>query len=361
MTRSGGQWGRGRVAGAPGWRTPLRWRLHDARDGVRSVADAAGRVRQRSGRWRAGGTARESETVQGPEEMYELSGDGATSGAEQLVVALDGFIDAGNVVSGVVSHLRDSLPHEIVASFDLDALLDYRSRRPRVRLEDNVVTDVRWRQLVLERFGDLTGAPFLLLHGPEPDRAWQALSASLVGLAARLGVTQMVGLLALPSAAPHTRPITFIGTATRAGLLRESWPRFQAMEVPGALVTVLEHAFGSAGRDAVTVVAQVPNYLAQADVPHAGAALVQEVGRLTSLSLPVDGLLRAAERLDIALVAELAQSPENQAMVAELERQYDAQVAAAGESAVTGPTVLPSGDELARQFQTFLAEREDGH
>jgi hypothetical protein len=171
----------------------------------------------------------------------------------------------------------------------------------------------------------------------------------------------MVGLLALPASAPHTRPITFVGTATRADLLPDGWPRFQTMEVPGALVTVLEHAFGVAGRDAVTAVAQVPNYLAQADVPHAGAALIQETARFTGLSLPVDGLLRAAETLDVALVAELAQSPENAAMVADLERQYDAQLAAAGDSAVTGPTVLPTGDELARQFQNFLAEREDGH
>ncbi len=332
----------------------------------------------------ATGPARESEGVQGPSDMYSLApgepavpaAPGGTGGpdspgtaspdstggaADQLVIALDGFIDAGNVVSGTVSHLLSSLSHETVATFDVDALLDYRARRPRIRLEDNVVTGVRWRELVLERFRDLTGTPFLLLHGPEPDRAWQSLSAAIVGLAARLGVRQVVGLLALPAAAPHTRPITFIGTATRPALLPDRWPRFQAMEVPGALVTVLEHAFGLAGRDAITVVAQVPNYLSQADVPHAGAALIQEAGRLTSLSLPVDGLLRAAEGLDKALVSELASSPENAAMVAELERQYDATVAGAGEAGSVGPTVIPSGDELARQFQTFLAEREDDH
>lgn len=318
--------------------------------------------RDRAAAVTAPGPARESEGVQAPSDMYRLTGDDdAVTGAEQLVIALDGFIDAGNVVSGTVSHLLTSLPHETVATFDLDPLLDYRARRPRIRLEDNIVTDVRWRTLVLDRFKDLTGTPFLLLHGPEPDRSWQAVSAAIVGLAARLGVKQVVGLLALPAAAPHTRPITFLGTATRAEILPARWPRFQAMEVPGALVTILEHAFGLAGRDAITVVAQVPNYLTQADVPHAGAALIQETGHLTNLSLPVDGLLRAADGLDKALVNELANSPENAAMVAELERQYDATVAGAGEDGSAGPTVIPSGDELARQFQTFLAEREDDH
>ena len=294
--------------------------------------------------------------MQGPQDRYQLV-EGAL-GAEQLIVALDGFIDAGNVVSGTVAHLRTSLQHEVVAEFDIDDLLDYRARRPRIRLEDNIVREVRWRRLVLERLLDLNGAPFLLLHGPEPDRAWESVVAAVVGLAARLGVRQMVGLLALPAAAPHTRPISFLGTATRSDLLGKNWPRFEAMEVPGALVTVLEHAFGSAGRDAVTLVPQVPNYLAQADVPHASAALIQEAARLTGLSLPVDGLLRAAEKLDVALVDELARSAENLAMVRDLEQQYDVAAAASG-GADAAPVVLPTGDELARQFQTFLAENED--
>ena len=47
-----------------------------------------------------------------------------------LVHALEGFSDAGHAVKLAAHHLRDTLDTELVASFAIDELLDYRSRRP---------------------------------------------------------------------------------------------------------------------------------------------------------------------------------------------------------------------------------------
>jgi hypothetical protein len=47
-----------------------------------------------------------------------------------LVHGMEGFMDAGHAVRLATGHLRDSLETELVASFDVDELLDYRSRRP---------------------------------------------------------------------------------------------------------------------------------------------------------------------------------------------------------------------------------------
>ena len=47
-----------------------------------------------------------------------------------LVLLLTGFTDAGNAVSGLIEHLRETTSPQPVVVFDNDVLLDYRARRP---------------------------------------------------------------------------------------------------------------------------------------------------------------------------------------------------------------------------------------
>ena len=66
-----------------------------------------------------------------PADLYQTSPD-ALAGASNLVMLyyLDGFIDAGAAGRLLATHLMNTLDHEQVAKFDIDSLLDYRSRRP---------------------------------------------------------------------------------------------------------------------------------------------------------------------------------------------------------------------------------------
>ena len=47
-----------------------------------------------------------------------------------LIQALTGFVDAGAAGRLAREHLLDHAHGQVVATFDIDALLDYRSRRP---------------------------------------------------------------------------------------------------------------------------------------------------------------------------------------------------------------------------------------
>ena len=47
-----------------------------------------------------------------------------------LIVALQGYADAGHAVESSANHLLHALEHRPVASFHSDELIDYRSRRP---------------------------------------------------------------------------------------------------------------------------------------------------------------------------------------------------------------------------------------
>ena len=47
-----------------------------------------------------------------------------------LVHGLEGFSDAGQAIQGVAEHLRETLDSQLIVEFDVDELVDYRSRRP---------------------------------------------------------------------------------------------------------------------------------------------------------------------------------------------------------------------------------------
>ena len=106
-----------------------------------------------------------------PTELYRFENDGdpAQAGASVLVVALGGFVDAGHTQGVLTRHLLGSHPSTVVASFDIDQLLDYRGRRPAMVFDRDRWVSYADPSLLLHRVVDRSGVPFLLLAGEEPD------------------------------------------------------------------------------------------------------------------------------------------------------------------------------------------------
>ncbi|MGB2722917.1 MAG: PAC2 family protein, partial [Rhodococcus sp. (in: high G+C Gram-positive bacteria)] len=117
-------------------------------------------------------------------KMYELefpapqifSNDGV---GPVLVHGLEGFSDAGHAVKLATTHLRESLESELVASFDVDELIDYRSRRPTMTFKSDHFSDYDAPELNLYAVKDRTGTPFLLLAGMEPDLRWEKFTTAV--------------------------------------------------------------------------------------------------------------------------------------------------------------------------------------
>ncbi|MGH9115779.1 MAG: PAC2 family protein, partial [Acidimicrobiales bacterium] len=135
-----------------------------------------------------------------------------------MVVAMEGWIDAGFAATSATSTLLAAMPHELVATFDQDELIDFRARRPVLRIVDGVDTELRWGEITLQVATNRTGRSVLVLGGPEPDMRWHRFTAEVVQLASRLGVQLVVGLGAFPAPVPHTRPVRLVGTSTDANL-----------------------------------------------------------------------------------------------------------------------------------------------
>ncbi|WBB81544.1 PAC2 family protein [Micromonospora sp. WMMD882] len=294
-----------------------------------------------------------------PHELYQLIDDLPELGQPVLIQALTGFVDAGSATRLAREQLLGSLDATPIATFDVDQLFDYRSRRPTMTFVEDHWEQYDQPTLELHLLRDDDETPFLLLTGPEPDLQWERFVAAVSGLATRLDVRLTVGLNAIPMAVPHTRPTGVTAHATRRDLIAgyESW--LQRVQVPGSVGHLLEYRLGQAGRDALGFAVHVPHYVAQTEYPAAAEVLLSSVSRSTGLLLPTDGLRSAAEVVRVEIDRQVAQTEDAATLVRALEEQYDAFARGRGErnllAAESGP--LPTADELGAELERFLAEQ----
>lgn len=295
--------------------------------------------------------------------MYELefpapqlaSSDGR---GPVLIHALEGFSDAGHAIRLAAEHLKNTLDTELVASFAIDELLDYRSRRPLMTFKTDHFTAYEDPELNLYALHDSVGTPFLLLAGLEPDLRWERFVTAVRLLAEQLGVRRVIGLGTIPMAVPHTRPVTLTAHAKDKELIAEHTPWLGEVQVPASVSNLLEFRMAQHGHDAVGFTAHVPHYLAQTAYPPAAEALLAEVSRVGSLQLPLAELSEAGAEVYGKINEQVEASTEVAQVVTALERQYDAFVAAQeNRSLLDRDDELPSGDELGAEFERFLAQQ----
>ncbi|MCF8588110.1 proteasome assembly chaperone family protein [Gordonia liuliyuniae] len=298
-----------------------------------------------------------------PSSLYDLEFPApAVAGAEGdgpvLIHALEGYADAGHAVTLAAAHLRDALDTELVATFNTDELIDYRSRRPMMSFTGTEFDGIDMPKLTMHAVRDNSGAPFLLLEGLEPDMRWEQFVTAMTALAQRFGVSQVVGLNSIPMAVPHTRPasVTAHGNDEDAIAGMHTWGN--ALKLPASASMLLELRLGQAGYRTAGLSAHVPHYLSQTNYPAAAAALVEGVVAVTGLELPVAALENAASEVRKQIDGEVESNAEVAAVVTALENQYDAYMRSKDEqkSLLAPDESMPTGDEIGAEFEKFLAE-----
>ncbi|HLJ99764.1 MAG TPA: PAC2 family protein, partial [Streptosporangiaceae bacterium] len=167
-----------------------------------------------------------------PEELFELLRT-APEGTP-LLHHLEGFIDAGAAGRLLAEHLLRDYEHETVATFDVDRLIDYRSRRPTMVYDNGRWISYDAPELGLHLLHDTVGKPFLLLTGPEPDHEWNLFSRAVHMLAGKLKTGPAIGFLGIPAGVPHTRPLGVIAHGTRDGLAVGTQRLPDKIELPGS-------------------------------------------------------------------------------------------------------------------------------
>jgi len=301
--------------------------------------------------------------VPDPSELFTFETDTplAELRASVLLVSLGGFVDAGQTQQLMTDHILATLPHTVVASFDVDQLLDYRGRRPTMLFDRDRWSSYADPTLRLYRVLDADGEPFLVLYGPEPDYRWEGVIKAVKRLNEMLGVTLTVSVHGIPMAVPHTRPIGRTAHATDPKLIGEHETLFGAVQVPGSIAALLELRLGESGKDALGFAVHVPHYLAQAQFADAAVLALGSFADATGLNIPAEDLVAAAGLNRAEILQEIAASEEVTQVVEALERQYDAYLQGREKPGLLATDVrdLPTADEIGAEFEQYLRRQTD--
>ncbi|HEX3425866.1 MAG TPA: PAC2 family protein [Acidimicrobiales bacterium] len=288
--------------------------------------------------------------VNGPEELIQFDGWPDQLRRPVLVVGLEGWIDAGLGAGAAMATLLEETKTEVFATFDSDALIDQRARRPVLRVVNGINTNLTWPEITLRR-GESAERSIIILSGPEPDIRWKQFTREVVSVSTRLGVELMVGLGAFPAPVPHTRSITLVATATTQDLAEEVGYLPATIDVPAGIQASLERGFAEASIPAVGMWARVPHYAAGMPYPAASEALLQKLTELTGIDIDTNSLHEAAATAMGQLDRLISGSSEHSAMVRQLEQQHDDE---SHTQTAFDLRNLPSGDEIAAELERFL-------
>lgn len=258
-----------------------------------------------------------------------------------VVVALDGWVDAGSAATAAAATLAQG--GRTIATFDPDAIFDYRARRPTLEIVHGRPRSLEWPELILRstRVGE---RDLLVLTGAEPDYRWRELQVDIVLLAQRLDVAEWISLGAIPAAVPHTRPVPILGTESRSGMLKGGvLPGPEGvLRVPSAAISILDIAVAKSGIPSVGYFAQIPHYVS-GEYPQASIDLLRALGRHLDVELDVGRLPEEARLMRVRLDAAAAREDTTRTYVERLETLVD-------------EARLPSGDDLINEIERFLRE-----
>ncbi|GAA2196715.1 PAC2 family protein [Sinomonas flava] len=279
-----------------------------------------------------------------------------------LIMGFTGFADAGHAVRQITDELVSVQSQGALAAFDVDQLLDYRSRRPRIRFVEDHLEDYEPPRLALYRLEDGLGRPYLLLAGPEPDLQWERFSRAVVGLVERLEVPLTLWVHAIPMPVPHTRPLGVTVHGNRPELV-EGISRWKpTVEFPAAIGHLLELRLVAAGHDVTGFVVHVPHYLAESEYPAAAVTGLEHLGAASHLMLPSDRLREAAREVGRQVAEQVEASEDVRELIEGLEERFDDRSADhPRRSLLAGPAdSLPTAEDLGAAVEAYLATHEGG-
>ena len=265
-----------------------------------------------------------------------------------LVVALKGYFDAAEVATGAVSWLRNARLVETVAEIDCDPFYDFTQERPMARLDEDGERHIDWPANTIEALR-FEGAPhdLVIVQGVEPHIRWRTFADCIVHVAEELNCEAVVTLGAGAEPVPHTRPPAVVGSTTDARLassLGLQRPQYQGIT---GLIGVLLERLDREDIPSISLRVGVPHYLTNAKHPAASASLLAHLEHVMGVPTNVGAMQGDVNRWRDMHDAAVEADDQARLFVRMLEVEYDRRV----------ENTIPTGDDLAEEFERFLDER----
>jgi hypothetical protein len=278
-----------------------------------------------------------------------------------LVAGLTGFADAGSAVTQFGEYLLETLDHRVVATFDTDALLDYRARRPTISFDQDHLTDYRPARLSLYLMSDELGQPFLLLTGFEPDFQWERFTEAVLQLVEKYQVKTTTWVHAIPMPVPHTRPIGVTVSGNRSELVESMSVWKPRTQVPANALHLVEYRLQDLGHPVAGFILLIPHYLADTEFPLAAVTSLESISAATGLIFPTDRLKEKGRDFLSKIDEQVESNVELARLVGTLEERHDSYML---DNPLRSPLTdedgeLPTADAIAAELENFLAIRRD--
>lgn len=291
-----------------------------------------------------------------PADLYTLENDDfEVPLGLHLVAAITGFTDAGSMVRTLSEHVFENLDYRMVASFENDELLDYRSRRPIMYFEKDHIADYEPASLALYLVTDEAGQDFLFLDGYEPDFRWEAFADAIEQLVELFQVQTFTWVHSIPFPLPHTRPLGVTVSGNRKDLIERISEWKPQTQVPGNVMHLLEYRFSISDFPTAGFVILVPHYLSDTVVPQAAVAAFEQISAATGLVFPSDKLREQQTEFLANLAQNVAQNPDLAKMIEGLERSFQTDGKSGPMQLERQVPVVPSADEIAAELEGYLS------
>ncbi len=267
--------------------------------------------------------------------------------APVMVVAFEGWNDAGDSATEAVEHLEDVWSAAPWAELDPEPYYDYQVNRPMISIDDQRARQITWptTRLSIARI-PLAQRDVVLVRGIEPNMRWRAFCDEIINYARALNIEMVVNLGALLADTPHTRPVPVTGVTTDDHLIESLGYERSNYQGPTGIVGALQVACQEAGIPAVSLWAAIPHYVAQPPCPKATLALLTRLEDLLDVPVPIDDLVDEAEAWQLGVDELAADDSEIAEYVRHLEETQD-----------TADLPEASGEAIAREFERYLRRR----
>jgi proteasome assembly chaperone (PAC2) family protein len=264
-----------------------------------------------------------------------------------LVVTLTGWFDVAGVATAALEHLVAHHDSELIGSIDSDPFYDFTQIRPEARLDDNGERIIVWpsNDFLAVRCPE-SAHDLIVLAGVEPHVRWRTYVQCLIAAYTRTHCEAIVTVGAAADAIPHTRVPTVVGSTVDAALARTlglSRPSYQGIT---GVIGVLQAEFEKNDLPAISLRVGVPHYLGNAQHPKSSAALLRHLEHV--LGVPTRHALLDDDIERWKSLHDDAVSEDDRALdyVRMLELEFDRRAEAS----------IPSGDDLAAEFERYLDE-----
>jgi hypothetical protein len=242
-----------------------------------------------------------------------------------LVLALEGWNDAGEAASTAARYLSARMRAAPLAELDPEGFFDFTVRRPQVTVEDGVARALEW-PVSRFVFGEAApGRDLVVGLGIEPHVRWRAWSDHLLRLVRDLRIRRAVLLGAYLAEVLYSRPVEVTGVASSPMLLSRIGVEPVRYAGPTGMLGVLGVRLRDAGCEIAALWAGLPHYIEVAPNPRGALALLEHVVPFLGLNVDLEPLRRSARECERRISAMVAGDPELSEYVRELKRREFAQ------------------------------------